>query len=374
MAINRRQFLGTSAATAATAGLAAPTVLKAQDKQTFRLRMATSFPAGQPVYTTGPGGAEDFARRCEEASGGRLQIQVYPAGEIMPAFEVFDNTSAGNIDLHWSCSYYWSGKTFAGQYFTTVPFGMSYQGHMAWLTQGGGLELWEEVYSDFNLVPMPVGSSGAQMGGWFKEPFESPQDLKGITFRIPGLAGEAYQQVGVNTRLLPGGEIFPALERGVIDAAEWVGPYLDQRLGLHDAAKHYYAVDWHEPSTTTEVVFNRGSWDQLPDDLKGVVRNVSTTCLLLSTLQAEANNAAALTDLVENQGVTVHRVPESVQRELYPAAREILRDAASGDPLVRKVNNSFWRFKRDHDRWQDAQETAFQTISRDIANEDELIV
>lgn len=371
MAINRRQFLGTSAA-AATLG--APTVLKAQEDRTFRLRMATSFPAGQPVYTTGPGGALDFARRCEEASGGRLQIQVFSAGEIMPAFEVFDNVSAGNIDMHWSVAYYWSGKTFAGQYFATVPFGMSYQGHMAWLTQGGGHELWQEVYSDFNLVPFPCGSSGAQMGGWFKEPFESLEDLRGITFRIPGLAGQIYEQIGVNTRLLPGGEIFPALERGVIDAAEWVGPYLDSRLGLHDAAKHYYAVDWHEPATTTELAVNQGTWDELPDDLKGVVQNVATTCLLLSTLQAEANNAAALRDLTENQGVTVHRVPESVQRELYSVARDTLRDAASQDEMVKRVNNSYWKFKRDHDHWQDAQETAFQTIARDIADENELII
>lgn len=371
MAVNRRQFLGTSAA---AAGLGAPTILKAQSDQTFRLRMATSYPAGQPVYTTGAGGALDFAERVEAASGGRLRIEVFTAGEIMPAFEVFDNTSAGNIDAHWSNSYYWSGKAFAAQYFTTVPFGMSYQGHTAWLHQGGGLELWQELYSDFNLVPFPVGSSGGQMGGWFKEPFESLDDLKGLTFRIPGLAGQIYEQIGVNTRLLGGGEIFPALERGVIDAAEWVGPYLDQRLGLHDAAKHYYGVDWHEPSTTTEVVFNSNTWNELPDDLKAVVRNVATTCNLLSHMQAEANNAEALRDLQENQGVTVHRVPEEVQRELYAVARDTFRNAASEDEMTRRVNNSFWKFKRDHDGWQNASETAFQTVSRDIANEDELIV
>jgi TRAP-type mannitol/chloroaromatic compound transport system substrate-binding protein len=372
MGINRRQFIGTGGA--AAAGLGAPTVLKAQSDRTFRLRMATSYPAGQPVYTTGPGGALDFAERVEAASGGRLQIQVFSAGEIMPAFEVFDNTSAGNIDCHWSNSYYWSGKSFAAQYFTTVPFGMSYQGHTAWLHNGGGLELWQEVYSDFNLVPFPCGSSGTQMGGWFKEPFESLDDLKGKTFRIPGLAGQVYEQAGLNVRLLSGGEIFPALERGVIDAAEWVGPYLDSRLGLHDAAKHYYAADWHEPSTTTELVFNKGTWDQLPDDLKAVVRNVATTCNLLSHMQAEANNAEALRELTENQGVELHRAPDSVQKELYPICRDLLRDKAQEDKTVRKVHNSFWKFKRDHDLWQNNSETAFQTISRDIANEDELIV
>lgn len=374
MAINRRQFLGTSAATAATAGLAAPAVLKAQDKKTFRWRMSTSYPAGLPVYQVGPGGAEDFARRCREMSNGRLDIQVFSAGEIMPAFEVFDNTSAGNIELHYSNSYYWSGKSFAAQYFTTVPFGMSYQGHTAWLTQGGGIDLWHEVYDPFNLVAFPTGSTGGQMGGWFKEPFSSVGDLKGLTFRIPGLAGEIYSQLGVNVRLLPGGEIFPALERGVIDAAEWVGPYQDQRLGLHDAAKYYYAVDWHEPATTTEVAINKDAWNELPADLQEVIRNAAMSCHLMAHMQSEAKNGDALRDLVENQGVQLEKVPESVQRELYAATRDILRDKAAEDPLLRKVNNSYWRFKKNHDQWQNVSETAFQTISRDIANEDELIV
>jgi len=374
MAVNRRQFLTKSTAAAATAGLAAPAVLRAQEKKTFRWRMATSYPAGLPVYQVGPGGAEDFARRCREMSDGRLDIKVFSAGEIMPAFEVFDNTSAGNIQCHYSNSYYWSGKTFAAQYFTTVPFGMSYQGHTAWLTQGGGIELWHEVYEPFNMVAFPTGSTGTQMGGWFKEPFESVEDLKGLNFRIPGLAGKIYSQIGVNVRLLPGGEIFPALERGVIDAAEWVGPYQDQRLGLHDAAKHYYAVDWHEPATTTEVAVHKGAWEELPDDLKAVVRNAALACHLMAHMHSEAKNAEALRDLVENQGVQVERVPESVQKRLYEATRDFLRDEAAKDPLVKKVNNSYWQFKKNHDQWQNASETPFQTIARDIANEDELIV
>jgi TRAP-type mannitol/chloroaromatic compound transport system substrate-binding protein len=373
MSVNRRQFLARGAA-AASAGLAVPAVLRAAENRTFRWRMATSYPAGLPVYQVGPGGAEDFARRVKEMSGGRLDIKVFSAGEIMPAFEVFDNTSAGNIQLHYSNSYYWSGKTFAAQYFTTVPFGMSYQGHTAWLTQGGGIELWHEVYEPFNLVAFPSGSTGTQMGGWFKKPFESAEDLKGLKFRIPGLAGKIYSQVGVNVVLLPGGEIFPSLERGVIDAAEWVGPYQDQRLGLQDAAKFYYAADWHEPATTTEVAINKGAWDELPDDLKAVVKNAALACHLMAHMQSEAKNPVALQDLVQDKGVRVLRVPASVQQTLYAAALDFLRDEAKKDPLVKKVNNSYWKFKKLHDPWQDASETAFQTVSRDIPNEDDLIV
>jgi len=376
MSEKRRQFLkkGAAATAAAGAGLAAPAVLKAAEKKSFRWRMATSYPAGLPVYQVGPGGAEDFAQRVRAMSGGRLDIKVFSSGEIMPAFEVFDNTSAGNIQLHYSNSYYWSGKTFAAQYFTTVPFGMSYQGHTAWLTQGGGIDLWHEVYAPFDMVAFPTGSTGTQMGGWFKAPFESVDDLKGRNFRIPGLAGKIYSQIGVNVRLLPGGEIFPALERGVIDAAEWVGPYQDQRLGLHDAAKYYYAVDWHEPATTTEVAINRKAWDELPDDLKAVVQNAALTCHLMAHMHSEAKNAEALTDLVQNQGVQIKRVPESVQKVLYEATRDFLREAVAKDPLLKKVNNSYWRFKKAHDEWQNASETSFQTGSRDLANEDELIV
>jgi len=371
---NRRRFLSRTALGTATAGLAAPAVLRAAEKKAFRWRMATSYPAGLPIYQAGPGGAEDLAARIKRMSDGRLDITVYSAGEIMPAFEVFDNTSAGNIHMHYSNSYYWSGKTFAAQYFTTVPFGMSYQGHTAWLTQGDGLALWNEVYEPFNLVVFPTGSTGAQMGGWFKEPFSSVEDLKGINFRIPGLAGKIYSQLGVNVRLLPGGEIFPALERGVIDAAEWVGPYQDRRLGLHDAAKHYYMVDWHEPATTTECAINKSAWNELPDDLKAIVEHACLTNHLIAHVESEAKNADALRDLVENEGVVLERVPEAVVKALYEATRDVLREEADKDPLVKKVNNSYWRFKKDHDRWQDASETAFQTGARDIASEDELIV
>ena len=371
--VSRRRILGAGAA-AATAGVAAPAVLKAAEKRSYRWRMATSYPAGLPVYQVGPGGAEDFAQRVRDMSDGRLDIKVFSSGEIMPAFEVFDNTSAGNIQLHYSNSYYWSGKTFAAQYFTTVPFGMSYQGHTAWLTQGGGIELWHEVYEPFNMVAFPTGSTGTQMGGWFKKPFKTVSDLKGLNFRIPGLAGKIYSQIGVNVRLLPGGEIFPALERGVIDAAEWVGPYQDQRLGLHDAAKYYYAVDWHEPATTTEVAINKKAWDELPKDLQAVVTNAALTCHLMAHMHSEAKNAEALKDLVDNQGVKIEKVPVEVQQALYAATRDFIRDTAAKDPLTKKVNNSYWKFKKNHDEWQNASETPFQSIARDIANEDELIV
>jgi len=169
-------------------------------------------------------------------------------------------------------SYFWSGKTFAAQYFATVPFGMSFLGHYAWLQFGGGNALWEETYRPLNVVPFAAGCSGVQMTGWFKKEIRSLADLKGVKMRIPGLAGRIYSALGVEVRQLPGGEIFPALERGVIDAAEFVGPFLDARLGLQNAAKTYYASGWHEPSTVSEIVIQRKIWEALPADLKDIVR------------------------------------------------------------------------------------------------------
>lgn len=336
--------------------------------------MATSYPAGLPIYQVGPGGAEDFARRVKEMSNGRLQIHVYSAGELMPALQVFENTSAGNIDMHYSNSYYWAGKTFAAQYFTTVPFGMTYIGHTAWLTQGGGIDLWHEVYDPFNLIAFPTGSSGPQMGGWFKKPFNSVKDLQGINFRCAGLAGDIYNGIGVNTRLLGGGEIFAALNRGVIDGAEWVGPYLDEKLGLQNAAKYYYEVEWHEPATTTEVAINKDKWKSLPDDLQAIIKHAAYTCHVMAMMEAETKNEQALTDLVENHGVILKKEPVEVTKALYKVAREIYRKKAKSDPLIEKVNNSYWKFKKKHDRWEKASKGAYDSIVRDIAHEDDLIV
>ena len=156
------------------------------------------------------------------------------------------------------------GKVFAAQYFTTVPFGMSFQGHMAWLYHGGGLELWQEVYKPFNMVAFPMNNTGVQMTGWFRKEVTSVDDLKGLRMRIPGLAGKVYGQLGVDARLLPGGEIFPALERGVIDAAEFVGPFQDRRLSLQKAAKFYHTTGWHKPATTGELVIGAAAWEKLP--------------------------------------------------------------------------------------------------------------
>ncbi len=366
MTINRRKFLklGGSAAAVTAGTVAAPAVVKA--RETFQWRMTTTWPAGLPFYQTGPGSATDFAKRVEEMSDGRIQIRVYAADELVPAFDGFDAASSGRqVQLNHGCSYYWAGESWAAQYFTTVPFGMTFQGFNAWLTDGGGYELWKEVYEPFNLIPFAVGCTGVQPVGWFRNPVESLDDFRGLNIRMPGLAGDVYNAIGANARLLPGGEIFPALERGAIDAAEWVGPYLDRELGLHNAADYYYSSGWHEPCTTTEVAINRDAYDELPADLQAVIKNAAQACNLTSHAWLEARNGEALQDLIQNHGVKFEALPEDVIDALFEATRDIMSDESAKDPLVKKVNESFWTFKKKHDEWQENSETIFQTQIRD---------
>ncbi|WP_006788577.1 TRAP transporter substrate-binding protein [Thiorhodospira sibirica] len=368
MAMNRRNFLKAGSVAAGAGVLAAPAIVTA--RETFNWRMTTTWPPGLPFFQTGPGSATDFARRVEEMSDRRIRIRVYAAGELIPAFEGFDAVSSGRqVQLNHGCAYYWSGKSFAAQYFTTVPFGMTFQGYNAWMNEGGGYALWEEVYRPFNLVPLLVGCTGVQPVGWFRRPVESLKDLQGLNIRIPGLAGDVYNAVGANARLLPGSEVFAALERGAIDAAEWVGPYADRELGLHRAAKYYYSSGWHEPSTSTEVIVNRAAWESLPKDLQAIMRNAAAACNITSHAWLEGRNSEALDDLINNHKVIFQPLPDDIIRALFEATRDILNSKAKEDPLVKKVNDSFWQFKVKHDRWQANSETAFQTQIRDLGQQ-----
>jgi TRAP-type mannitol/chloroaromatic compound transport system substrate-binding protein len=279
-------------------------------------------------------------------SGGRLKIQHFAAGELIPALEGFDAVSKGMVEMNAANAYFWAGKVPAAQYFTAVPFGMNTQGMNAWIYHGGGLELWNELYAEHGLIAMPMGNTGTQMTGWFRKPLESVADLNGLKMRIPGLAGKVYAELGVAVRLLPAGEIFPALERGVIDAAEFVGPYQDRRLGLHKAAKNYYTTGWHEPTNVTELIINKKAWDSLPADLQAIVRAA----------------AQALTDLVTNQGVTARPLPADIIAELKTVTADTLESLAKADPATRKVHDSFMAFRKKHESWAAVSEKSFLSL------------
>lgn len=355
-----RRNLLTGAAVGSAAALAAPTVARAQ--KSFNWKMTNAYGPGSPFYVTGPGSPTDFCAMVKAMSGGRLNIQHFAAGELIPALEGFDAVSAGTVEMNAANSYFWAGKVPAAQFFTTVPFGLNFQGQTAWILHGGGLALWEELYAPFNLVPMPMGNTGVQMTGWFKKPIETVDDFKGLKMRIPGLAGKVYAQLGVDVKLLPGGEIFPALERGVIDAAEFVGPYQDRRLGLQKAAKYYYTTGWHEPNNVTELVVNKAAWDSLPDDLKAIVRAAAAACNAISHTWCEATNAEAMEDL-KKQGVTAGPLPAPVLAKLREATKTTLDELAK-DAKIKRVYDSFLAFKQKHDTWAGLSEAVYQTQIR----------
>ena len=293
--MDRRKFIvragqalvGSAAATA----LDFPNVI-AQPK--YRWRMVTSWPPAADILQ---GNAERFAHIVGQMSGGRLKIRVHAAGELIPAFGVFDAVSQGTLEIYNSAAYYWAGKEPATQWFAAMPFGLNAQGMNSWYYGGGGLKLWEETYVPFNLVPRPAGSTGLQMGGWFRKKIESIGDFKGLKFRMPGLGGKVMARAGAAVKQYPGGEVFMALERGVIDGTEWVGPHDDIKLGLHKAARYYYFPGWHEPGTMTEFVFGKKAYESLPSELRAILDYSAAYCSVRLLADYETKNAEALAKL-----------------------------------------------------------------------------
>jgi len=359
--MQRRKFLKGGLMAAAAAPLAAPSIARAQES--FSWKMTNAYGPGSPFYVEGPGSPSDFCNKVEAMSGGRLKIQHFAAGELIPALEGFDAVRSGTVEMNAANAYFWAGKMPAAQYFTTVPFGLNFQGMNAWLYHGGGQQLWDELYEPLGLKAMPMGNTGVQMTGWFREPITKIEDFQDLKMRIPGLAGKVYAQLGVDVKLLPGGEIFPALERGVIDAAEFVGPYQDRRLGLQNAAKYYYTTGWHEPSNVTELLVNKAAWESLPADLQAIVQSAAMACNLESHTWCEANNAAALVDLVENYGVTADVLPADVVTKLKEVTLETLAAGAEADPATKKVHDAFMAFKKEHDMWSQISEKPYHMMA-----------
>ncbi len=236
----------------------------AESLQTYKWKLVTTWPKNYPGLGTAP---ENFAKKVAAMSGGRLQIKVYGAGQLVPAFEVFDAVSQGTAEMGHGAAYYWTGKSKATGFFTSVPFGLNAQEMNGWLHYGGGLELWRELYEPFNLIPFAGGSTGVQMAGWFNREINSMEDIKGLKMRIPGLGGDVITRAGGISVTMPGGELYTSMQTGVIDATEWVGPYNDLAFGFHQVAKYYYYPGWHEPGPILELIVNQDAFATLPADI-----------------------------------------------------------------------------------------------------------
>ncbi|MDI5987373.1 TRAP transporter substrate-binding protein [Halomonas sp. M4R5S39] len=357
--MQRRLFLKNSLKTVglgAAGAVAAPFVSTAKAQETITWDMVTSWPKNFPALGTG---ANDFAERIEKLSNGRMRIRVHGAGELVPALEVFDAVAAGTAEMGHSASYYWRGKVAASQFFTAVPFGMNTTETNAWLYHGGGQELWDEVYAKHNLKPFPVGNTGTQMAGWFKKEINSLEDMQGLKLRLPGLAGEAMNGIGVTTVNMPGGEIFTSMQTGVLDAADWVGPYNDLAFGLHQVADYYYTSAWNEPSAILEGTVNLDAWNALPDDLKDVVREAAMASNLAMVSEFAYRNAQALDTLVNEHGVQLRSFPEDVMAALYDSSKAAIQAQVDSDPDSAKVYESYLTFQQLVRPFSDVGEYAY---------------
>jgi TRAP-type mannitol/chloroaromatic compound transport system substrate-binding protein len=341
----------------ATAGnTSAANTSTADNQQSIQWKLVTTWPKNYPGLGLGP---ETFARAVGETSNGRLRVHVYGAGEVVPAFGVFDAVSQGVAEMGHGASYYWTGKIPAAVFFTAVPFGLTAQEINGWIHYGGGLELWQEVYAPFNLVPMAGGNSGVQMAGWFNKEINSVADLKGLKMRMPGLGGEVLRRAGGTAVTLPGGELYTSLQTGVIDATEWVGPYNDLALGLHEVARYYYYPGWHETGSMLEFIVNADALAALPADLQAIVKYAARAANQDMLDEYTARNNRALQDLVNNHGVELRKLPDDVIVELHRASDAAIADLVAGDATAQKVYASFSEFLNNVTQYHHISEQAY---------------
>lgn len=324
--------MGNTGATHSTA------VSRSGTETVYHWKLVTSWPKNFPGLGTAP---EIFAEKVAVMSNGRLQIKVYGGGELVPALEVFSAVSQGTAEMSHAAAYYWKGKIPASPFFTSVPFGMNAQEMNGWLYRGGGLELWRELYEPFNIIPFPGGNTGVQMGGWFNREINSIADLKGLKMRIPGVGGEVFSRAGGTAVTLPGSELYTSLQTGVIDATEWVAPYNDMALGLHEVAKYYYYPGWHEPGATLEILVNKDAYNALPKDLQLIIevaaRYANQDMLDLYT----SRNNRALEELINQHGVELRQFPDDVLQALQQASDEYFASVMQQDPMAAKVYASW---------------------------------
>jgi TRAP-type mannitol/chloroaromatic compound transport system substrate-binding protein len=360
--LGRRAFVGRAALSAAAVAAGATTACAGPEggpavrtQQNVMWRLASSFPRGLDALY---GSAERLAEKVEALTEGRFRIRPYAAGELVPALQVLDAAQQGTVHVGHSAGYYYTGKNEALAFDTGVPFGLTSRQQSAWLYEGGGLDLMREIYSDFGIISFPAGNTGAQMGGWFKREVNSAADLRGIKMRIPGLGGAVMNRLGVTVQVLGGSEIYPALERGAIDATEWVGPYDDEKLGFQNAARFYYYPGWWEPGPSMTFMVNRQAWDALPKPYQEAFEVAAVYAMNGTQTIYDRRNPEALERLIAG-GTQLRRYSDDIMSAAYAATQELLEASASANPSYRKVYDAYLAFREDSFRWFGAAEQEY---------------
>ncbi|MEF8816578.1 MAG: TRAP transporter substrate-binding protein [Salinibacter sp.] len=318
-----------------------------QTNQTVRWRLASSFSRSlDTIY----GAAEVLSERLKALTNGNFEILTYPGGELVPPLEVLGSVQNRTVEMGHSASYYFIGKNPALAFDCTVPFGLTARQYNAWVYYGGGMDLLRDLFADFNILNLPGGNTGTQMGGWFNVEVGALSDMNGLKMRIPGMGGSVMSEMGVNTQVLPSGEIYPSLERGAIDAAEWVGPYDDEKLGFQEVAQYYYYPGWWEPGPALTFYVNRDAYDELPTTYQEALKTAAAEANVRMMAQYDHKNPAALDRLLD-EGTTLRRFPDEVMSRAQEITTQILEDNAAGNGQYRKIYEAYKDAREDAYRW-----------------------
>jgi TRAP-type mannitol/chloroaromatic compound transport system substrate-binding protein len=358
MTTRRRNVLLGATAIASTGGLPAPAIAQGIKE----LKMVTAWTqTGMPGYQ---GSAERLARTITAMSDGRLKVSVYPDGSLVHAFEVFDAVGAGIADMYHASDNYFGTKIPALNFFSQIPFGMTADELSSWIAFGGGQVLYDEGDAPYNIKPLSCSNEGVQMGGWFAKEVNSPADFKGLRYRMPGLGAEVLRRMGATVVTTPGSEIITALKSGAIDASEWVGPWMDMAMGLHEAVDYYYYPGFHEPGTAQTLGINKTLWDGFPPSDRALIEAASAAELSRSLAEFNAENVKALKLLRSDQRIKILRFNDELIKEFGRLSKEVLADTAAKDPLTRKVYDSYMAFLAGVMDWGELSETGYRDTRR----------
>jgi len=349
---SRRSALKLIAGAGTLPALATP----ALSQSAIEWKMVTSWPKNLP----GPGiTAQRLADKISSLSGGRLNVKLYAAGEIVPGLGTFDAVANGVAEMAHTAPLFWSGKFPAAPIFTAAPFGLTPVEHITWINHGGGQRLWDQLYKPAGVKPYMAGNTGYQMGGWYKKPIETLSDMKGLKIRMPGLGGAVLTRLGAVSVSLPPSEIFTSLKTGVIDATEFLGPFSDEAMGFYKAANYYYSPGFHEPNGTGEALISYSALETLPSDLKEIVECACSAENIFSLAEAEWNNAESLKNLTEKQEVQIRQYPVEILEAAKKSTVEVMQELASRDALTAEIVNSYQGAAQHLDPWSRISIKAF---------------
>ncbi|CAD5374506.1 Alpha-keto acid-binding periplasmic protein TakP [Rubrivivax sp. A210] len=351
--MERRSFVRSAGLAGVLAAASAPAIVHAQAN--IRWRLASSFPKSLDTIF---GSAEVFAKKVSEMSGGKFQISVHAAGELMPAFGVVDGVQNGTIEASHTVPYYFFGKDPTFAIGAAIPFGLNSRQMSAWMFEGNGLKLMREFYAQYSIISFPGGNTGAQMGGWFRKDMKTLADMKGLKFRIGGFAGKVVERLGGVPQNIPGGEVYQALEKGTIDAAEWVGPYDDEKLGFYKVAPFYAYPGWWEGGPEVDFFLNRKAYDALSPEYKAIVESASAYAHVDMQAKYDARNPAALKRLVAN-GAKLFRFPKDVMEAAFKESMALYSELSASNPAWKKVYEDYASFRRDANLWFRFTEAGF---------------